>query len=259
MVVLSAIGAFFGKIWRWIKETAWVQPLLIVGIIFGVIFSIPSIVKGIENLSNNINSSEAYYHKFERSLVNGAESEADKITRLVNSVMDDNSKKEEVRNELGQKFFLAYVSDECTSCAESREGFETFENNFANFVSDASVEFKMYTIFSDEVTDDTTTNETAFVKYMDRNASFFEQAAGVGYSTDYYINGKISDTDLEYIEQCDPVNFLTPTIFLVDLTDKSPNLGVSEIMFGVTGDTNVAKAQLLADCWQHKGDFSSER
>ena len=258
MVVLTAIGAFFARIWRWIKETAWVQPLLIVGIIFGVIFSIPSIVRGIEALSNNINSSEAYYHKFEKSLVNGKDSEADKLTQAINSAMEDNSKVESVRNELGQKFFLAYVSDDCTSCAEAREGFETLENNFSNFVKDSSVGFKMYTIFTDEVTDDTTTNETAFVKYMDRNAAFLEESAGVGYSTDYYINGKISDTDLEYVEQCDPTNFLTPTIFLVDLTDKSPTIGVSEIMFGVTGDTNVAKAQLLADCWQHTGDFSSE-
>ena len=38
MVVLSAIGRFFKKIWDWIKQTAWIQPLLIVGIIFGVIF-----------------------------------------------------------------------------------------------------------------------------------------------------------------------------------------------------------------------------
>ena len=258
MVVFRAIGAFFARIWRWIKETAWVQPLLIVGIIFGVIFSIPSIVNGITSLVDKINSSESYYHKFEKSLVNGENSEADKLTSSVMSVMDDASKKGEVAGQYGEKFFLMYVESNCSSCKEAREGFETLESNFSNYVKDTSAGFKMYTIFADEVTSETTTEETAFVQYMNRHSDFFEEAAGVGYGTDYYINGKISKSDLENVESCDPDNFLTPTIFLVDLTEKSPSLGVSEIMFGVSGDTNVSKAQHLADCWQHTGDFSNK-
>ena len=43
MNILRKIATPFVAIWRWIKETAWVQPLLIVGIIFAIIFSIPSI------------------------------------------------------------------------------------------------------------------------------------------------------------------------------------------------------------------------
>ena len=39
MAILRAIGRFFAKIGRWIRDTAWVQPLLIVGAIFGLIFS----------------------------------------------------------------------------------------------------------------------------------------------------------------------------------------------------------------------------
>ena len=39
MVVLRAIGNFFARIGRWIRDTAWVQPLLIVGGIFAIIFS----------------------------------------------------------------------------------------------------------------------------------------------------------------------------------------------------------------------------
>ncbi len=258
MVVFRAIGAFFARIWRWIKETAWVQPLLIVGIIFGVIFSIPSIVNGITNLVNQINSSETYYYKFEKSLVNGESSDADKITKDILSVMQNAEKKDTVAKEYGEKFFLMYVENNCASCKEAREGFETFETNFSRYVKDDSVGFKMYTIFADEVTSDTTTNQTAFVQYMIRNSEFFEEAAGVGYSTDYYINGKISESDLINVESCDENNFLTPTIFLVDLTDTSPSLGVSEIMFGVSGDNNVSKAQLLADCWEHTGDFSNQ-
>ena len=49
MKILRVIGAFFVKIGRWIANTAWVQPLLIVGGIFGIIFSIPYIKKAIED------------------------------------------------------------------------------------------------------------------------------------------------------------------------------------------------------------------
>ena len=38
----------FVAVGRWVKDTAWVQPLLIVGVIFGIIFSIPSISKAIQ-------------------------------------------------------------------------------------------------------------------------------------------------------------------------------------------------------------------
>ena len=41
MKILKVIATPFVALWRWIKETAWVQPLLIVGCIFAVIFSIP--------------------------------------------------------------------------------------------------------------------------------------------------------------------------------------------------------------------------
>ncbi len=255
MVVLQSIGAFFTKIWRWIKETAWVQPLLIVGIIFGVIFSIPSIVNGIKDLNDNMSSSEAYYHRFQKSLVGGSDSDADKITKDIVDVANDSS----ATSVYGEKFFLVFVGEDCSSCKEAKNGFATLEDNFSSKLQpNDKLPFKMYTIFSDEVTSDTSSSTTAFVKYMDRNSNFFEEAAGNAYNTEYYINGKISDSDIVNVEQCDPDDFLTPTIMLVDFTDNSPIRGVSEMMFGVTGDNDYEKAQLLLDCWNHEGDFESK-
>ena len=49
MVFLKKLATPFISLWRWIKETAWVQPLLIVGIIFAVIFSIPSITSWVSS------------------------------------------------------------------------------------------------------------------------------------------------------------------------------------------------------------------
>lgn len=259
MALLRAIGAFFGRIWRWIKETAWIQPLLIVGLIFAVIFSIPSIVKAVENANANKAAAETYYRQFQYSLVDGADSQADKITDAIFKEMETPSNST-TKTQAGNKFFLLYVSESCTSCAEAKGGFEVLNQHFGDsFKPDDGLPFSMVTIFSDEVTSETTTKETAFVKYMNRHDSFFEAAAGAGYNSDYYLNGKISDADLENVEQVDPDKFLTPTIFLVDFTEESPSYGVSEIMFGVSGSDDFKKAELLLDCWNHKGDFSIEK
>ena len=41
MYILKSLSAAFSRFWCWIRETAWVLPLLIVVGIFAVIFSIP--------------------------------------------------------------------------------------------------------------------------------------------------------------------------------------------------------------------------
>lgn len=60
--LFKAIGGFFKKIWEWIRQTAWVQPLLIVGIIFGLIFSINPIINAIQSAVNASNDGEFYYN-----------------------------------------------------------------------------------------------------------------------------------------------------------------------------------------------------
>lgn len=59
--VLKAIGGFFKRIWEWIKNTAWVQPVLIVSLIFAVIFSINPIIKGVKSALNSGNKEGAFY------------------------------------------------------------------------------------------------------------------------------------------------------------------------------------------------------
>lgn len=260
MIVLTAIGAFFARIWRWIKETAWVQPLLIVGIIFAIIFSIPSIVNGVKSLNESMASSETYYRQFQYSLAGGQDSQADKVTDYIYRKSNDSTVP--LDEKLGEKFFLVYVSEECASCKEVKGGFETFQQKFdTTFNPNDGTKFSMVTIFTDEVTSETTSKQTAFVQYMERHQSFFENAAAVGWNSAYKTNGHISEDDLKNVEQVDPDNFLTPTIMLIDFSNgvNSPEYGVSEIMFGVEGDTDYKRAELLLDCWKHIGEFSLDK
>ena len=77
MVVLRAIGSFFVKIGRWIKETAWIQPLLIVGGIFAIIFSIPYISNWVSSWFDDSNAATNFYEKYKVSLDGAEKGESD--------------------------------------------------------------------------------------------------------------------------------------------------------------------------------------
>ena len=69
MKVLKILATPFIAIWRWIKETAWVQPLLIVGLIFGIIFSIPSITSWVNYFEGKTVVNEQKYQKICEELI----------------------------------------------------------------------------------------------------------------------------------------------------------------------------------------------
>ena len=87
MGILRAIGRFFAKIGRWIRDTAWVQPLLIVGGIFAIIFSIPYIVDGVKAALDSGNASETFYYNHRLSL-NGSEKEESDADKLIDYIVD---------------------------------------------------------------------------------------------------------------------------------------------------------------------------
>ncbi|MFA5421922.1 MAG: hypothetical protein WC344_03960 [Bacilli bacterium] len=253
MKILKVIGAFFVRIGRWIKDTAWVQPLLIVGAIFAIIFSIPSIVDWVETLAEEAKSSEKYYTKYQRSLAGGETSAADE---LLADIQDKSAK-----STVGEKFFLVFVNDECEGCDSAKKGFETLEKRWNGTLAPKSddLPFKLVSIFTNEETDETTSRESAFVQFLNRNGEFFSDAALAGKNSYYFLNGKTSESDLDILESADTAEFLTPTILLVDFTSDEYD-GVSEVMFGVlTPDaTDLQKGELLRDCWDHSGDFEGK-
>ena len=268
MVIIAAIGAFFKKIWDWIKQTAWIQPLLIVGLIFGVIFSIKPIVDAVKAGSSSQKAASVFYHKYQKSLEGGKDSEADKLTYILEDVMNSESADiSQVKNKNGEqmyKFFLVYAAETCPNCEDAREAFDILLNKNNDFKT-KDYEYNMVTIFADQETNETEENKTAFVKYLERHQSFFEDCGSRAWETPYKNNKPLSETDLEYLETSDPDNFLTPTILLVELKDPNNDgfepghgfpFGVTEVMFGVEGEKAYDKAQTLYDCWNHTGKFS---
>lgn len=265
MIVFRAIGRFFARIWRWIKETAWVQPLLIVGGIFAIIFSIPYLTKWVKSWFNEGSASEKYYSKKQLKLKNAEDhkSEVDGLFDFIQSYYDDKASDaaKAGKKKYGEKFFLTLVQENCVACDERYDAFETLEKEW-NKGSYANLDhsFKMHTIYVDSKNSD---GDNLFEKVYERAevTRFFEDTVSYMNGTyedhPYRENGDTSsyDTNLENLMNREEIS--TPVTFLFDFTDDNPadwtsDYGVREVLFsfsGTNGSDKYAKAKTLRDAW----------
>lgn len=269
MVVLSAIGRFFKKIWDWIRQTAWIQPLLIVGIIFGVIFSIPPIVKAIQKADDTRRGAEYFYQKYQLSLEGGENSPAAKLTTAI-----ENNDKEAIGSK--DKFFLAFVESDSEEWKTWKDGFQEMKDKLEsnagkkddkkdqNFISVDGSEFKLYTIFIDQKTSDTKDDDqTAFEKYLENHLDYFFTDAVAVAENSFYGSKNITDSQYDSMLEPDGSGFKsTATLMLVDMSPDAQfsdyDAGVNEIIFGVPSGISEKYylAKFLMDCWNHTGDFA---
>jgi hypothetical protein len=261
---MNIIGNFFSKVfggfWGWIKETAWVQPLLIVGIIFSVIFSIPTISEWVQGIAENINSAETYYRNYQRKLEGEENSPAQK---LIDAMMEES-------DDFGEKFMLAFVQVNCQFCKDVQPAFKLLQENTSRFYGTTESNgdllevtkedfgsFKFYTIFIDEeysYSEDETT--TPFERFLNRNVAFLEKSAEVARNSWYFINGFIDDARIETLEAGEENAIPTPTVIMYDLSNNSPEVGISELVISVPGATSYDKATFLSNAWMHRGEFA---
>lgn len=265
MKVLRAIGNFFARIGRWIRDTAWVQPLLIVGGIFAIIFSIPYITNWVGSWFE-VNQSEKYYKDHQLSLKNCDEkkSEADGIFQYLVDISNGTDTEKQAKK-YGSKFFLAFVQEGCSGCESGYEGFSTLQSNWNKLGYDIEGDepFKLHSIFVDEEDKDIENVDSLFEEYfLTRNyAEVFEDAVEVAQSSEYCENQGPSNSSNTYWAIADkmdnPDGFQTPTTFLVDNEN-----GIIEVLFdfeGTDGSDKYAKALTLCDAWNHKGIFTAEK
>ena len=295
MVVLRAIGAFFARIGRWIRDTAWVQPLLIVGGIFAIIFSIPSITKWVQSWFSTGDAAVSFYKnagykKLSNGNDEGVGSDADKLLSFIFS----EDKTEADYNTYGEKFFVTFVQEDCSTCSSiykgwkaakdnwgKASGFKTVKDKEGNVIYEAKKgDFKMYTIFVDQTNDD---DKNYFWQLHDKVYS--AQWGDLSTLENPYKanNSSISYDGLASSEEEDLSGgsiFTTPTTLLFDRTfaesgdlmqkgysavnDSIAKFGISEILFdipdkaGQASGTPLAKARTIWDCWNHIGDFDNQ-
>ena len=266
MVVLRAIGGFFVKIGRWIKETAWIQPLLIVGGIFAIIFSIPYISSWVSSWFDNSNAASAFYKDYKVSLEDAEDNKSD-ADALFAYMASDEKKAEDVKK-WGEKFFVVFVQEQCAGCESIYKGFDVLESNWnkGEFAKEGSSEsYKLYTIFIDTEDEIDGDNQNLFQKYFfDRVDYLFEDIIGVMQESYYVKNLSSSSSYLNDLQTLDDsTNFASPTVFLYDPAYESnvTQLGVSEVLFTVSGKNKESGsypiARTLFDCWYHQDIFSA--
>jgi len=289
MIILKAIGAFFVKIWRWIRETAWVQPLLIVGAIFAVIFSIPYIMDWVE--SWQLSGAGAFYNSYRVSLDgetldNESDSEADALTKMIYkysvTLPEERGTQDidysEIIKEYGEKFYLAYVKDDNSESENAEKGFkflaEHWNDSYYNLTphDDTKIDFKLFVINASEESsndddyDVTANGISAFERYLTVHTDLFNITGETLLDAPYNTRASIDDTKYESY-MLNPSSstssalsdFPVPTILLCDFSQKAVkqnHAGVSEVLFGISGDNDSDKAKLLMQMWNHTDAYS---
>ena len=271
MVILKAIGNFFVKIGRWIKNTAWVQPLLIVGGIFAIIFSIPYISGWVGSwFSSSSTAAQSYYRAHEVSLdyAEDGNSDVDKLFDYLAKPQDEANAA--AKRKYGSKFFLALVQENCSSCEERYGGFKTLQNNWkTGEFNNVEGDFKLFTIYVDTYNDD---NESLFEKVYNRSdvQTTFEKAIEKLQDQNkhpYAVNN--SDGSTKYTESLEKLiiqdEITTPTTFLIDLEESTKpswvsENGIREVLFSFEstgGSDDYAKARTLRNAWTN--DWLTDR
>lgn len=270
MVVLRAIGRFFARIGRWIRDTAWVQPLLIVGGIFAVIFSIPYLTNWVKSWFTEGDAATAYYkkNKLSWSGVKDGNSEVDKLFQYLENPDTANQK---TKDKFGRKFFVNFVQTDCAGCENNFKGYKDLQNKWNKYYipTNPNEKLKMFNVFIDEEiklddSDDTFcfTNFISGDKTSCRYVDIFDDAAAL--VNPYMDNsGKGDSMYAELAPNTD--TFSTPVTFLIDFDFEGDShyqlgqYGITEIFFSIEGkdgkESDTAFAQSILDCWNHEGEF----
>ena len=271
MVVLRAIGGFFVRIGRWIKETAWIQPLLIVGAIFGVIFAIPHIIDGVKGWFSETNNASRYFAQKEMKLdgANEGKSQVDKFF----TYLEDN-KVDEIKKEYGERFFVAYIKDDADSVKDLYGGFKTFQTKWSKkdqeFVGinkdELAGEFKLYAIYTDSTKTIDNEEVNLFDKAWLNHYELFETMSTGGYlDTTYYAQNnsyKSSKYESNFTgEKESTCPMTTPLVMYFDFSEANPFKenqkvpGLSDVIFSVEGSSDLERARTLKNCWAHTEKF----
>ena len=281
MKFLKILATPFIKLWGWIRDTAWVQPLLIVGCIFAVIFSIPYISKGIQNLSKSEEDTMKFYNN-NRLSMSGAykdNSDAGKFlyaySNAQNAWEDYNNSKNledskktlsEFSDKYGDKFFFILAKSSCDACENISTGLEYLKNNQSKYDVKG---VKLHTIVVDQDLskndeDDNYKTDSAFKMIYDNYSGAFDNFYDAGRNGSYYTSN-VSDYS-SYVDNLETLHgkvedIKVPLVIMVDLSKddngeymmKGYDYIATQVFFEITGDTKYDRASSFADCWKYYG------
>lgn len=278
MNVLKKLGTPFVALWRWIKETAWVQPLLIVGVIFAIIFSIPSITSWVQSWDfgdDKYNWLENKQLSLEGITDEKIDGEAARFLSTFEEAQSlwKNNEKDEAREKMksytgdADKLFLYFVqeNDASDNINEANKYLveEARKDKVTSKVDDyKGGNFQYRTIFTDQVIEDKDgeyiyESHTAF-EYLLKSRefeSFYSTIYNAYQNTPYYqniINDKVDGVQLDSYQSSinslrTTTNPSAPTLFIIDLTNNDNENIISNIVFSIEGSNKHSRADFLAN------------
>ena len=278
MNVLKKLGTPFVALWRWIKETAWVQPLLIVGVIFAIIFSIPSITSWVQSWDfgdDKYNWLENKQLSLEGITDEKIDGEAARFLSTFEEAQSlwKNNEKDEAREKMksytgdADKLFLYFVqeNDAADNINEANKYLveEARKDKVTSKVDDyKGGNFQYRTIFTDQVIEDKDgeyiyESHTAF-EYLLKSRefeSFYSTIYNAYQNTPYYqniINDKVDGVQLDSYQSSinslrTTTNPSAPTLFIIDLTNNDNENIISNIVFSIEGSNKHSRADFLAN------------
>ena len=278
--VLRAIGGFFAKIGRWIANTAWVQPLLIVGGIFAVIFSIPYIKRAIESNKPVAPDQDVLFYTNRAISLDGAYTSNGKTgTSAADVLFDkletyDNESKQWIRDNYGDKFFLTFATESCPNCKVCVDGYKSLAENFTAWEMNSA--FRLYTIMVDTV--DTDGHYLAKSLFEHHQPLLDEIVSEFAEYEEYPLLNNVSDSQASALKNSifkltnaidnNGEGLDTPTTFMIDLSDTAyisevNSHGVSAIFFNYTSLMSdelspINKGKFLSYCWSYSEIFSKD-
>ncbi len=280
MNVLKKLGTPFVALWRWIKETAWVQPLLIVGVIFAIIFSIPSITSWVQSWDfgddkyNWLENKQLSLEGITDEKIDGEAARFLSTFEEAQSLWKNNEKdeaREKMKNYTGDanKLFLYFVqeNDAADNINEANKYLveEAWKDKVTSKVDDyKGGNFQYRTIFTDQVIEDKDgeyiyESHTAF-EYLLKSRefeSFYSTIYNAYQNTPYYqniINDKVDGVQLDSYQSSinslrTTTNPSAPTLFIIDLTNNDNENIISNIVFSIEGSNKHSRADFLANAW----------
>ena len=283
MNFLKKLGTPFVALWRWIKETAWVQPLLIVGVIFAIIFSIPSITSWVQSWDfgddkyNWLENKQLSLEGITDEKIDGEAADFFSTFEEAQSFWK-NDNKDEARKTMksytgdADKLFLYFVQEQesASNINEANKYLveEAWKDKVTSRAQEAGIEvkgsFQYRTIFTDQTIEDKDgeyiyESHTAF-EYLLKSRefeSFYSTIYSAYQNTAYYQNiiaDKVTGVQLDSYQSSinslrTTTNPSAPTLFIIDLSDNSKNDIVSNIVFSIDGSDKYARADFLANAW----------
>ncbi len=247
--------------WEWFKEAAWLQVLLIVGVVVGLVIAIPFVVEGIVNALNRNDSNFYESHRikfadFERYL-----SGEDKNCN--GTVGAANANGEYGKSDDQEGFVVMFYKQNDSDCNSLQGRVETWYNNFNKNYGEGNLKFytidvSWYTADKDKSTD----YEGDKAKYENPFITLDQQQVVIDAIVDTYLDqdevhksGSVTETDLRARLDTDRNSRTLETPLFLTYTHKKGETGYkmsnpNKVIFNsvgslsVTSDTDVARMML---------------